>query len=425
MLGQTAHALPGTHAPAISTFDTRASSVVLAYRHGSSDAGPFNTFSYNANFTNTTGKLSAQFGIHYVNFASKLNDKTAHGAGASGVALFVFPVAGRWDDGVPKAALSFYVGSVPTAYVSGERNYITLPLVLGFGVPLSPHRAVTFTPWFEIAPSANLDTVFKAANITGGVDSIHLNPDGTYSLNEGAIQDAVKKGVTVDLNASVPLRAGLEAGIHLGQTVDFNLYTSITTLGGGFSGSSVFSLGGGLVFRWDDIVPAVLPVERRLDREGCDAIEARFRSCPNSRQWLSPEQRAREPKSSAPAVTSPAANQPGAPPPNVPAGPRRARSRAAGPRSDTGTSAEPRPSKRDSEHESAQRRISQLSDAGHGIQSPVNVPTPDPPSPSSYREIFVGRLAAARVRECGVAVGFRGSLFGHGHGPVCRYRTIS
>lgn len=267
--------------------------MVLAYRHGSSDAGPFNTFSYNANFSNTTGKLSAQFGIHYVNFASKENDKTAHGAGASGTALFVFPVAARWDDGVPKAALSFYVGAVPTLYVSGERNYVTLPLALGFGVPISPHRAITFTPWFETAPGLNLDTVFKAANITGGADSIQMNADGTYSLKEGAIQEAVKKGVTVDLNASVPMRAGLEAGIHLGQSVDFNLYTSIGTLGGGFSGSSVFSLGAGLVFRWDDIVPAVLPVERRLDREGCEAIEARFRSCPGSRKWLSPEQRGR------------------------------------------------------------------------------------------------------------------------------------
>ena len=293
LVGQTAHALPGTHAPAVSTYDTRASSVVLAYRHGSSDAGPFNTFSYNANFSNTTGKLSAQFGIHYVNFASKENDKTAHGAGASGTALFVFPVAARWDDGVPKAALSCYVGAVPTLYVSGERNYVTLPLALGLGVPLSPRKAITFTPWFEIAPSINLDTIFKPASISGGADSIHQNADGTFSLNEGAVQDAVKKGVTVDFNASVPMRAGLEAGVHLSQGIDFNLYTSIGTLGGAFSGASVFSLGAGLVFRWDDIVPAVLPVERRLDREGCEAIEARFRSCPGSRQWLTPEQRGR------------------------------------------------------------------------------------------------------------------------------------
>jgi hypothetical protein len=311
LLGQPAGALPGSHAPAISTYDTRASSVVLAYRHGSSDAGPFNSYSYNANFTSTSGKLSAQFGIHYLNFASKLNDATAHGVGASGVALFVFPVAGRYDNGVPKAAISFDVGAVPTVYVSSQRNYLTLPLVLGFGIPLSPHKAITFTPWFELAPSANLDTIFKPANINVGPKDVQYVPNPAtgnidVTLNQGALEAAVKKGVTVDYGFSVPMRAGLETGIHLGESADFNLYTSISTLGGGFSGTSVVSLGAGLVFRWDDIVPAVLPAERRLERESCDVVEARFRSCPNSRKWLSPEQRARhsEPQAAAPAVPS-------------------------------------------------------------------------------------------------------------------------
>jgi len=340
--GQTARALPGTHAPAISTYDTRASSVVLAYRHGSSEAGPFNTFSYNANFTNTTGKLSAQFGLHYVNFAPKVNNETAHGVGASGVALFVFPVAGRWEDGVPKAAISFYVGSVPTIYVSGERNYLTIPLTLGFALPLSPHKAITFTPWFEAAPSANLDTVFKPADIQASAGDVTVTPDPQpgnptnvkVSVSQSALESAVKKGVTIDYGFSVPMRAGLEGGIHVSPSVDFNLYASIGTLGGGFSGSSLFSLGAGLVYRWDDIVPGVLPVERRLEREGCEAIEARFRSCPSSQQWLAPEQRAKEPRPPAtpvappavphapqPAPPRPAVGAAAAPPPTTPAAP--------------------------------------------------------------------------------------------------------
>jgi hypothetical protein len=294
VLSQTATALPGTHAPAISTYDTRASSIVFAYRHGESDAGPFNTFSYNANFSSTTGKLSAQFGLHYVNYAPTNGDSKAHGIGASGVALFVFPVAGRWDDGVPKAALSFDLGLVPTAYVSGQRNFMTLPFVLGFGVPLSPARQITFTPWLEIAPSVNLDTVFHTADITVDPKSVTYDPTtGKASLDPSALESAVQKGVSVDFNASVPLRSGLEVAVHVSQSVDLNLYSSAATLGGGFSGQSVLTLGAGLAIRWDDIVPAVLPVERRLDREGCDAIEGRFRSCPNSRRWLSPEQRSR------------------------------------------------------------------------------------------------------------------------------------
>lgn len=273
--------------------------MVVAYRHGSSSGGPLNAFSYNANFTNTTGRLSAQFGLHYVNFSPKVNNETAHGVGASGVALFVFPVAGRWEDGVPKAAFSFYVGSVPTIYISGERNYLTVPLTLGLGVPLSPHKAITFTPWFEMAPSANLDTIFKPANITTNCSSdpsscVTINADGSVSLKEGAIEAAVKQGVTIDTSFSVPMRAGLNTEVHLGESADLNLYASIGSLGGGFGGATLGFLGGGLTFRWDDIVPAVLPVERRLEREDCDAIESRFRSCPNSRNWHTPEQRARE-----------------------------------------------------------------------------------------------------------------------------------
>jgi len=315
--------MPGTHAPAISTYDTRASSVVFAYRRGSGSAGPFNTFSYNANFTSTSGKLSAQFGLHYVNYAPADGDSTAHGIGASGVALFVFPVAGRYADGVPKAALSFDLGAVPTAYISGQRNFMTLPLVLGFGVPLSPARQLTITPWFELAPAVNLDTVFHTADIKVDPNGVMYDPTkGTATLSQSAVESAVKSGVSADFNFSVPMRSGLELAIHTSQSTDLNLYSSISTLGGGFSGNAVFSLGAGLVIRWDDIVTAVLPVERRLDREGCDAIEGRFRTCPNSRRWLSPEQRSRLPGAEQPppaaARTTTAPTLPVAPPPAPP-----------------------------------------------------------------------------------------------------------
>lgn len=319
LFGRAAQALPGTHAPAISTYDTRASSVVLAYRHTSSDAGPLNTFSYNANFSNTTGVLSAQFGIHYVNFDAKANDSTAHGVGASGVALFVLPVAARWADGVPKAAIAFDVGSVPTVYVSGQRQYVTLPLVFGFGVPLSPHKAITLTPWFEASISANLDTIFTSTDISVDPTWVTVtqdpnNPANTkVSLKDGAVEAAVKNGVSIDSGFYVPMRAGFQADIHVSQTVDLNLYSSIATLGGAFGGASALTLGAGLSFRWDSIVPAVLPVERRLEHEDCEAVEARFRSCPAASTWLSPEQRARQAQPTAPASSAP----PTAPPPPV------------------------------------------------------------------------------------------------------------
>lgn len=261
-LGRPAAATAGTHAPAVSTYDSRASSVVFAYRHGFSQAGSFNTFSYNANFTSTTGRLSAQFGLHYVNFRQAGAESRAHGMGGSGVAVLVLPVTSRYDDGVPKAAFAMHFGGVPTAYISGERNFLTLPLVLGFGFPLSPARFLTFTPWYELALSANLDTIVRPEGVTIDVNAVKIE-NGKATLPRSAVQDALSKGVTIDVGVSVPMRAGLEAALHLGKTVDLNLYGMFSTLGAVFTGTSVKTVGASLVVRWDDIVPTVLPKEQQ------------------------------------------------------------------------------------------------------------------------------------------------------------------
>jgi hypothetical protein len=287
-----AAATAGTHAPAVSTYDTRASSVVFGYRHGFSSAGSFNTFSYNANFTSTSGRLSAQFGIHYVNFLGKGADTRAHGVAGSGVAVLEFPIAGRYDDGVPKAAFALHLGGVPTAFISGERNFLTVPFVLGFGLPISPARFFTFTPWYELAFSANVDTVVRPEGVTLDASAVQIDPKtGMASLKPGAVQSALSKGVTIDVGVSVPMRVGLEAALHLGKSADLNFYGMFSTLGGAFSGDSVKTVGAALVFRWDDIVPAVLPKPLVEEHESCETTERRFRACPNSHFWLTPEQR--------------------------------------------------------------------------------------------------------------------------------------
>lgn len=300
-VGRSAQATAGTHAAAVSTYDTRASSIVVGYRHGASDAGSFNTFSYNANFTSTTGRLSAQFGIHYVNYKQAEADARAHGVAGSGVAVLVFPLAGRYDDGVPKAGLALHLGGVPTAFISGERNFLTLPLALGFGVPLSPAKLITITPWYELALSVNLDTIVKPEGVSiDPTTAIEPDPDrpGQFRLKSGAIEGALAQGVEIDLGVSVPMRFGLEAALHVSKSVDLNLYGMFSTLGGAFSGEAVKTLGATLVVRWDDIVPAVLPKQEQPSGESCEAIERRFRACPHSQRWSSPEQRAAEPRQS-------------------------------------------------------------------------------------------------------------------------------
>ena len=111
---------------AISTFDTRASSVVLALRPGFLDGGHLHTASYNANFSATTGNLSAQFGLHYLNLREREGEPVLHGAAGSAVALFSLPTGERFDNGIPGSAVAFYLGSLPTAFFGGPRNHMTI-----------------------------------------------------------------------------------------------------------------------------------------------------------------------------------------------------------------------------------------------------------------------------------------------------------
>jgi hypothetical protein len=132
--------------------------------------------------------------------------------------------------------------------------------VLGFGVPLSPSRYVTFTPWYELALSANLDTIVRPEGVTIDPSLVQYDPmTGKATLPQGAVQAALEKGVTIDVGVSVPMRAGLEAQLHLGKSADLNLYGMFSTLGAIFSGDTVKTVGASLVLRWDDVVPSVLP----------------------------------------------------------------------------------------------------------------------------------------------------------------------
>jgi hypothetical protein len=276
LCGSRAEARPGTHGFAVSTWDTRASSVVFSARPGLLSGGHFHDFAYNANFTSTSGNLSAQFGLHYLNLVGGADASTAHGVSGTATALFSHPFGERFDNGIPKAALGFYIGGAPTALSSGERTNVTLPLPLGLGVPWSPGTALTLTPWIEAAPSFNFDTEFKA--ITVPIPP----PDpssGTVTLNREDVETLVSSAVDVRFSIGLATRAGLDLGIHLGEGVDVNVGGAIGSLGDTFRGPTVFWATAGLVFRWDDIVPAVLPAERRLAKERCDDVEQRWQVC--------------------------------------------------------------------------------------------------------------------------------------------------
>jgi hypothetical protein len=278
-----AEARPNTHAPAISTWDPRASSVVFGLGRSMSGDGSFTFTSYNANFSSTNGVLSAQFGVHYVTFDDTAETPTARGVSAGGVALISLPLSSRFDNGVPGTAFAFYIGGVPTAMFSGQLNFISVPLVLGVGLPYSPARYVTFRPWVELSPGFNFDTRIQEISTN---EAIQAAMDGTLTRQE--VEDLVEQGLDIRRKTTVGKRAGLSIAAHLGERVDLDVNMM---LGAGHAGA--LSLGAGLVLRWDAMVHDLGRDSRdgardgrggasdeESERESCEALAARYhRTC--------------------------------------------------------------------------------------------------------------------------------------------------
>jgi hypothetical protein len=276
LVPELAVARPNTHAPAVSTWDPRASSVVAGLGRAVSGDGSFSFTSYNANFSSTNGVLSAQFGVHYVTLESTRGAAIARGVSAGGVALISLPLASRYENGVPKSSFAFYIGGVPTAMFSGQLNFISVPLVLGVGLPLSPSPYVTLRPWVELSPGLNFDTRIDAISTDAAVQAAM---DGTLTRDE--VEDLVEQGLNIERETTVGKRAGLSLAVHLGERVDID---GNLMLGAGRPGA--LSLGAALVFRWDAMVHNLDRADRRDgEPESCVEIAARYhRQCPLRRE---------------------------------------------------------------------------------------------------------------------------------------------
>jgi hypothetical protein len=318
-----AEARPNTHAPAISTWDPRASSVVFALGRSVSGEGSFTFTSYNANFSSTNGVLSAQFGVHYTTFKDTEDGPTARGVSAGGVALISLPLSSRFENGVPGSAFAFYIGGVPTAMFSGQLNFISVPLVLGVGLPFSPSEYVTFRPWVELSPGLNFDTRIQAISTDAAIQSAM---DGTLTRQE--VEALVDEGLNIQQQTTVGKRAGVSIGVHLGERVDFD---ANLMLGAGHQGA--LSLGAGLVLRWDRMVHELAPDRRDADRErgsedadaereSCEALAARYHRTCRLRGAAAPR--------ATPAMTTPSTTTPSTTRPRTaPIRPKASRTRAA------------------------------------------------------------------------------------------------
>ena len=277
----SARALPNTHAPAISTWDPRASSLVFGLGRSLTGTGSLSYTGFHANFSSTNGVLSAQFGLSYMTFDNGAGAPIARGVSAGGVALISLPLSERFANGVPRTAFAFYLGGVPTGLISGELNFISVPLVLGVGLPYSPSPYITLTPWAELSPGLNFDTRIEPISTQEAIASAM---DGTLTRDE--VEDLVEQGLVIEKKTTVGKRAGLTVAAHLGERVDFDVNLLL-----GAGRGSALALGAGLVVRWDSMVGDLARArpEPEPEPEDCRALAARYHErCPLRRRPAPP-----------------------------------------------------------------------------------------------------------------------------------------
>lgn len=292
-----AMAKPGTHGRAVSTWDTTRSTVVFNYQHGILlGGGSSNMAGYNANFTSTTGRLSAQFGLQYVNLSPDDIPIPMHGAAGSVIALYAIPLGNRYENGMPKAALSFYGGAVPTIITNGEHNYITFPLTIGLGMEINPIKHLSIVPWFEGAPSFNLDTIIRYEEFQnrineGTIDDVYIEYDANgnvtdVQVDDGVVDDLVSDVIDYDFAAAFRIRAGLSVVLNLGSKIDLQINGSVAQMGSDFDAPPTVYIGTALAFAWDDPPLGILPEEERAKSLSCTAVSAKFSTCAEYRALI-------------------------------------------------------------------------------------------------------------------------------------------
>jgi hypothetical protein len=274
-------ALAGTHGPAVSTWDTTASTVVGTFHTLFLPDGLMFIGSYNANFTSTSGNFSAQFGLHYLNYPVD-SDTKAHGISGTAVAVWSTPLTGRYDNGLPIAAFGAYIGGAPAALISGTYNYLSIPIVAGIGFPWSPAQVISIIPWVEISGSLNLDTVIKSFNPDPGTANDYMTYDeqgNPVGIDASNVSKIMQDSVEWDINYALRLRGGLTIAFHAGDMVDIQLRGGVAQVGPEFVATPGYFVAAGLAVSWDDIVPAVLPMDKKLNNVDCELIEQRFKRC--------------------------------------------------------------------------------------------------------------------------------------------------
>jgi len=187
----------------------------------------------------------------------------------------------RWDSGLPKLALGFYMGAAPTVTLSLGSSVPTsalatsasgaevstaadlwIPVAVGFAVPTAPVKFMSIVPWIEVAvgPSVNLNESVKPESVLGMMVNV--------------------PSPTTNVVAGIDLRGGLKIDFHLGRAIDLGASLMFANFGSGLSGPFAAFVGGSLTYHWDDVVSGILTPKERLSHEDCVDVEERMQDCP-------------------------------------------------------------------------------------------------------------------------------------------------
>src|SRR5690606_20072748 len=121
-----------------------------------------------------------------------------------------------------RSAFLVYAGAAPTAAISGERNFLNVPIGIGVGLPISPVAWLTISPWFEAAPGLDLDTTIHDPDLSeyepdeADLQQV-LNGQEAVLFSEDDLRDVIDDSIEMDLAFEVPLRAGLDVTARISE----------------------------------------------------------------------------------------------------------------------------------------------------------------------------------------------------------------
>ncbi|MBL9109027.1 MAG: hypothetical protein JNM74_07145 [Myxococcales bacterium] len=134
---------------------------------------------------------------------------------------------------------------------------------------------------------ATLDTIVRAPDFTSTAGTV-VGPDGSIRFSQADIDRLVADSLRYEVRGAATFRGGLGVAVHLGERIDLGADFGLGNVGTLSEGSLGVFAGAKLQLHWDSVVPAALPARTRLERESCEDVEERFRTCPGFPRPVTP-----------------------------------------------------------------------------------------------------------------------------------------